>query len=276
MTLLGQDPDGNKDNPEWMKTLPEDLGKAPALAKFKPGEGEDLVPMPLSVAKSYVELEKKMGDPDSIIRIPGEKATPEERDAFFVKLGRPGKQEEYEIPGDDPKNETAKKINDRFRAVAFRHGVSKAALKDLGAEMQTIAGELQTRDGILAVPNAEALLQGEWKSDYPLNLRKAELAARTLGGDEFLALINKSGLGANPVALKALVKATTYLPAETMKGIEGQGGGAPALTREKLYEMKKDPRYMTDATFRKEVDDGYARLFPGKKQIAASDRHEAA
>lgn len=274
MTLLN-DQDPNKDNPEWMKGLPEDLGKTPALAKFVPGENEALVPMPLSVAKSYVELEKKMGDPDSLLRIPGEKATPEERDAFFTKLGRPAKLEEYEIAGEDAKNPRAKAINDRFRKVAFEHGVPKPALKALSAEMTAIASEFQgNKDGILAVPDAEQSLQAEWKSDYPLNLKKASLAARTLGGDELLGLVNQSGLGANPVFLKALVKATAFFPAETMKGIEGSGSTPPALTREKLFEMKKDPKYQTDAVYRQEVDDGYKRLFPGEVKIAATDRHE--
>ena len=44
------------------------------------------------------------------------------------------------------------------------------------------------------------------------------------------------------------------------------GAGANAITQEKLAEMQQDPRYLSDPAFFQQVQDGYAKLYPGKQQ----------
>jgi len=134
--MLGPDPN-DKDNPgkskdtppdapEWIQGLPEELrtapeGEQPSLAKFKPGEGEELIPMPASVAKGYVELEKKLGQ-DSVV-IPGENATEEERNAFYTRLGRPEKPDGYELK--DPEGlPVDAEVKKSFQEIAHKAGIN--------------------------------------------------------------------------------------------------------------------------------------------------------
>jgi len=65
------------------KELKENKDAVKALAKF-----EDIS----SLASSYIELEKKLG---SMHTLPGEKATKEELDAFYKKLGKPDAADKY-------------------------------------------------------------------------------------------------------------------------------------------------------------------------------------
>jgi hypothetical protein len=61
--------------PSWMSGLPDDLRNEKGLSKFKDIGG---------LAKSYLSAEKVV---TSSIRIPGESASPEEKAAFYEKLG---------------------------------------------------------------------------------------------------------------------------------------------------------------------------------------------
>lgn len=50
---------------------------------------------PSNLAKSYVELEKKMST--KVLKIPDDKSTPEEKTEFYKKMGRPDTADKYEL-----------------------------------------------------------------------------------------------------------------------------------------------------------------------------------
>lgn len=82
--VIQEEPSGA---PSFLESLPEDMREP--LSKFKD---------PASLGKSYMELQKKLGERDvNTLTIPGEGATPEERAAFLTKLGVPESADKYEF-----------------------------------------------------------------------------------------------------------------------------------------------------------------------------------
>ena len=73
---------------EWFKTLPVDYQSEKTLEKFK------TAPTPEPVVKSYMDLEKKLGN---AVWVPGENPKPEEVSDFRRKLGIPESPDKYEI-----------------------------------------------------------------------------------------------------------------------------------------------------------------------------------
>lgn len=54
--------------------------------------------------------------------------------------------------------------------------------------------------------------------------------------------------------------------------VDEGGSEAEPLTREKLKEMRRDPRYMSDKDYREKVDRGYQLLFPGNTRMKQGRR----
>lgn len=160
---------------------------------------------PKDIAKSAFEQQKLLGNS---IRIPGEKATEEERAAFLDKLGRPKEAKGYtfEAPKDLPEDlpydgERA----DEFRGVAHNLGLTDAQAKGLH---DWFAGKTVEDFKAYGAGNAEkqlttakeqtAILVKEWGpldgDQMRTNLAFADKALREVGGDEALAEFQRVGL----------------------------------------------------------------------------------
>jgi len=159
-----------------------------------------------NLAKSAREGEKLLGN---AVRIPGKDATPEERDAFLNKLGRPEKADAYAyaVPKDLPEGlpYDGEKAN-AFKALSHRLGLTQeqsAALHDFYIGEQVGAfksiGEQQsaqlTEKGVKAT---EALVK-EWGpldgETFRANVEIADKVFTQLpGGPELLAELKSIGL----------------------------------------------------------------------------------
>lgn len=107
---------------DWRAALPEDLKGSKSLERYKD------VP---SLAKSYLEIERKLGAGFSV---PGEKATPEEWDAYHAKNGRPKSAEDYGTfkPEKLPEGMSWDDERERgFKTIAFKAGLRPDQVKAL-------------------------------------------------------------------------------------------------------------------------------------------------
>ena len=146
--------------------------------------------------KSYSELEKSMG---GRVKVPGEDATPEDRKAFYSKLGCPDTIDGYELDVSEtvPRDES---VENSLKQVALDNGVSKQAfeaiVKDYYGQME--ASMAAGREA------GEASLKEEFGDKYDENLAIAKRFCETRS-DEFKAMLEDTGIGNNPVFVKEFV-----------------------------------------------------------------------
>jgi hypothetical protein len=175
----------------WANGLADDIKKQ--MARFKSVD---------ALAKSYVELERYSSKPVQDM-------TPEEREKFAKRLGRPETPDALELSG-----------------YVLPEGIQRS--KDADKELQKVIWEMQALppkeqakhihewamkkagDGYLAMKQAgakaleesENVLRKEWGADYDANKATVERVAR-LAGDEFTQWLNSSP-GKSAVVRKAL------------------------------------------------------------------------
>ena len=200
---------------------------------------------PLSTAKTFGDVNKMLTDAmtaaraktDGMVKIPGEKATPEEIAAFHKALGVPEKPEEYghKLPeGLDEKAVDAAKIG-AWKARFKEMGIPKAAAEKLIGDY--LADEMNLTKSAAEKQKAEAAAFVE--------AEKKELAARFPKIDETVsavkALANRQGV---PESLKKAITDGGFDPtSDNFRGVEAlelmawaakatgedRGGGGPGV-----------------------------------------------
>lgn len=143
---------------------------------------------PGDVLKAYGELESKLGDPDSLLRIPGENASDEDRAAFNKRLGVPDAPDGYEFkrPEDVPYNDD---MAAWFRETGHKLAIPADKLSSLhdayfeGIIKPHLANQAEQRKA------DEKALEQELATEWPdeqtrgKNIDTAKKAARWLGLD---------------------------------------------------------------------------------------------
>lgn len=172
------------------KELKENKDAVKALAKF-----EDIS----SLASSYIELEKKLG---SMHTIPGEKATKEEIDAFYKKLGKPEAADKYGF-----KQEwDAEK---RFAQAAYEANLSDAQAKSLYAFFHKIGEDQQAQLAEAVKKQAQetdAALKKEFGNKVSEKTSHYTKALKTFGSDAILSQLEQTGLAFHPDFVKMFIK----------------------------------------------------------------------
>ncbi|MGF1455190.1 MAG: hypothetical protein ACFB6R_07415 [Alphaproteobacteria bacterium] len=157
-----------------------------------------------ALARAAFENRQKLS---TALQVPGDGASPEEMDAFWSRLGRPDKPEDYRIERGElaenlPKDEMAETREQRFVAAAHGLGLTECQVNGLLQNYYGMVGEaleVQSAASAAARDLAEGTLRGEWKgADFETNLRLARLAVREMGGQPFAAFVEESGIGNDP------------------------------------------------------------------------------
>ena len=167
------------------KELKENAEAVKVLSKFEDISG---------LANSYIELEKKQG---SMHTIPGEKATQEELDAFYKRLGKPEAADKYSF---DQKYEAEK----RFAEAAFKANLSDKQAKELYDFFLNIG-----QSEILAkkAQETDALLKKEYGKDFEQKIGNYTKALQMLGGGEVMNKLEETGLAFEPGFVKLMINA---------------------------------------------------------------------
>jgi hypothetical protein len=205
----GNDGGGNVgETPAWMNSMPDAYKQNEGFAKF--GEAAD----------AYAKFDELLTAEGSNLKIPGEEATDEERNAFYSKMGRPESADKYEVgkPDDWPENVPYDtELEGAFKEQVFAQNISGEAAKNL---YDWYNGIMLDAHQSIAKADAEALteatneLKKDWTGDkYKVNTELAHRAFKELAGDGEEAIakamdfiddtkINGLALGEHPMFLR--------------------------------------------------------------------------
>jgi hypothetical protein len=205
---------------EWRDALPEDLKAEKSLEVYKPGDGEQLIPVPVGLIKSTVEGQKMIG---SSLRVPKDDATPEEWNAFHGKLGRPESPDKYAFKKPDKLPQGVvwdENIVKEYSGVAHKFGLTP---KQANGLMDFYMGkQIEGGDRVIAtLEQGTKALKEDWKEDYDKNVAIAVRAVDELAPPEIKEILNSTGLGNHP----AMVKWMADIGKEFLESkITGEGG----------------------------------------------------
>ena len=172
------------------KELKENKDAVKTLAKF-----EDIS----SLASSYIELEKKLG---SMQAIPGKKATKEELDAFYKKLGKPEAADKY---GFKQEWEAEK----RFAQAAYEANLSDAQAKSLYAFFHKIGEDQKAQFAESLKSQAQetdAALKKEFGNKAGEKIQQYTKALKTFGTDSVFSQLEQTGLAYHADFVKMFIK----------------------------------------------------------------------
>lgn len=172
------------------KELKENKDAVKALAKF-----EDIT----GLASSYLELEKKLG---TMASIPGEKASKEELEAFYRKLGKPEAAQKYAFKQDTEAEKS-------FAQAAFDAHLSDAQAKAIydfvvkaGEGQQQLYKEMLKKQA----QESDALLKKEYGNLFEAKTRSYTNALKLFGDDAVFKYMEETGIAYNPSFVRMFVK----------------------------------------------------------------------
>lgn len=205
---------------------------------------------PADAVKSHYELQKLFGADrhGRTVVIPKEDATPEERAAFYERLGRPKTPEEYgfKVPeGGDPK--FAEKVAGKLHELGIPASQAQELFNWYTAEGQS----LMQADDAAYKANLEAehaALKQDWGTEEPMRRELARRAAERLGldGDAIGAMEQAVGFSKT---LKALAKMGDLMRESGTEGLGelGSFGMTPEGARAKRAQLMADPDFRAKA-----------------------------
>jgi hypothetical protein len=198
---------------DWREGLDPTVKSHPSLQNFKsPGD----------LAKSWVEAQKLIGRDK--IPVPGEKATKEDWDMVFERLGRPKDINGYAIPEMKmpegyplPKDEFVKE----FKAKALELGLLPAQVKNLyewfmNNEATQYNQYQQERDSSRV--EAENALRKAWGKAFEQNYAIAEQAVNKYGTEGFIEKLKATGLNNDPDMIQFIASMAKNMTEDTITG----------------------------------------------------------
>lgn len=233
---------GNPPAPyDWSKA-----GFEPSELEYYKSSGfikDDTTPEALAknIGKSYQEMVKFRGaDEKSLVKLPGEKATPEEIKAFHQRLGAPEKPEAYEFKAPEGVQLHEGMVNN-FKGVFHELGLSAKQGADLFGKYVEYEGQLKAEYAAAQkaqYDDAIGVLKSEWGAKYDEQFALAQRGGQALGWSA--EMLNAVGI---PTA--ELYKGLAKIGAMTGEDNRIEGAGADGLTKEtataELERMKNTP-----------------------------------
>jgi hypothetical protein len=204
------------------------------------------------LAEGYQSLEKRLG---SMTSLPGEKATPEERDAFSKQLGWPGDAKGYEfarpegLPENVPYDEG---MADRFKQWANEARLPKATaqslhdlyVKQFAEDVQGYQAEQKSK-----AEAAHTTLVKDWGAPGTEGYTKQKDAAiRALRSPAFAGLeddlkatgmLTPEGVYTSPTIAKLLAAAGSQMQNDSLTGGGSGGQGNPFKNGDPAYNVDK-------------------------------------
>jgi len=196
---------GSAASADWVPGLPDELQK---VAKAKGWKA------PADAVKSYSELERFASKAVQDM-------TPEERERFYKRLGRPESPDGYELstiilPKGFDKDPGADKA---FKEMAHGFGLTKAQAKGIHEwAMKTGADTILSARQIMTKQKDEAItaLRKEWGGDFDANLSGVQKLIRNFGDDSLVQFLN-NGPGNDPAMLRFLNRVRGTMRQDTLE-----------------------------------------------------------
>lgn len=232
--------------PAWMAQLPDAFKKHAGLAKYKT-VGE--------LAKAHVELGESA---DELVRVPGEKATPEERAAFWRRLGQPESVQGYDMPEIQWPAELAAvgpKFLESIRVAAYKSNLTKeqaATLIKQIAEAQRDTTkqviEMTQADRKKARDELDKTLREKWGDSYEVNALRAKRAFLSMAPASLIAWAKEVGADTRPDFIEGFARIGELMGEDSLIRTEevasrevGAQRDTPAYLDEVYPSMKEMP-----------------------------------
>ncbi len=215
--------------PDWMTSVPKEFRDNKALWGHQDFSSY--------LKKSLEDSDKLDGfDPEKVLNLPGDDASDEDREAFYQKLGKPETADGYELddPGFPDGLERDADLEGHLKQWAFKANVPADALKSLVGEYNAYVGEVfkAAQDAYeKEIQEQTEALKADKKDGYNEFVLKAQRAATQLGGDEFITLLQDSGLESHPVFLKVFGEIGSRMSEDSALGGGTGSGGEPAVPK---------------------------------------------
>lgn len=218
---------GNDSRPQWLDSLPDAHKQNQTFYGFK------------EPAQAWDKFDSLLKAEGNSVVIPGEKATDEERAAFYQRIGRPETPDKYTInrPADFPEAITYSAESEAaFKQQAHKAGLSDAQAKDLYGwycGMAKQGYEKFQQDQARATEESVNKLKDEWKGDaFKINTEKAARAFKRFGGEnpevqQFIEgkIVDGVKLGDHPVFLKVFAQIADAISDDTASGRNAGASG---------------------------------------------------
>lgn len=194
--------DGTTPVSSWRDSLSVDLKDNQTLSKFESVE---------ALAKEHVNVQKLIGA-DKVI-VPNAESTPEELNAFYQKLGRPGKVEDYDLEGVERPADLP--WDDEFQGsmltTMHEAGLSSVQVqKVLSAYIESVSGQFQFANGEVQRVTETGIqdLRNEWGGSYDAQIDLSKRAFASAAGEDHeelagIKLHDGTLLGDHPKLIKA-------------------------------------------------------------------------
>jgi hypothetical protein len=189
--------------------------------EFKDEKMWENVPDTETLLKNYAHAQKRMGN---AVNIPGEDASAEDKAEFFAKLGRPESAADYEVEFPTLPEGTVwdEQAQNGFMQAAHEAGLNEAQVKGILGWY----GEYQKDVGLAgdeAIGKVTEELTKEWGANFEGNVALAQKAVAKLGGVEFQAVLDETGLGNHPDLIRAMARAGRLMQEHNIISGEVQG-----------------------------------------------------
>lgn len=255
----------------WKEVLPPELRDAGFLKNIKD------IP---SLVKTLENAQKMIGADK--IPVPGQHTTKEQWAEIYKKLGLPEKPEEYKVEvAPEFKDKMDEQFFGEFQKAAHTAGVLPAQAKQLAewfAGINEKAFQEQEAAIQTAIDKQISDLKSEWGGAYEQNIGQAKAGMTELMTPAEQELIRKSGLGRNPLFIKAMQRVGALVAEDKMTtGHEGGERGRvldPKAARQEINNLKApgsaywDSKHENHAKVKARVRELYAQAFPEEQKGA--------
>lgn len=219
----------------WLDSLPEDIKKDPSLAMFKE---------PAALAKSWINAQKMIGA--NKVVIPDEKASDEEKAAFYQKLGRPDSPDKYELKAPEG-YELDDGLVKTFKEAAHKAGLTpNQANAILAFDAQRMAESRQKAEAAQARQMEESLIEYQkslgGQEKYKATVDRARVALREVGSPELKEFLEESKLGSHPRVIDLFSKIYSMMDEGKIREGTGVPIGSDAATIQAEIEELENPK----------------------------------
>jgi len=194
---------------------------------------------PSDAVRDYGELQKSAS---SKIKLPSAESSAEEISAFYDKIRGVENPDGYEIkdiPENVPRDEDMEAL---VRKVAYENGGQKHVVENMIKTYYDALSQSITQARV----ESENTLKAEWKENYDTNLEVAKRACRELGGEEFVGILENTGLGNNHIFIKAFHNIGLKILNDTL--IKGEKVGSEKQDEYKPAYPDSPEMYATDTS----------------------------
>jgi len=220
-----------KTPPAWKAQLPDDLKGNEALDKF---------PVIGDLAKSYLELEGKMG---KSVAVPGEGATAEEWARYHKTIGVPDNATDYKLERVKLPNTVSydEKAETEFKDIAHKAHLTpeQANLMHLW-HVKSLVGNVIANKKVekATAEQTETQLRERWGAKYDLNTEYMKRGWNAIATPSLAAKLNASGLGNDIELIEKMVELGAKMGDKPFR----TGSGEPTVERDPaklLYPNQK-------------------------------------